>query len=52
MMYTGNDYLKTGGVIDYIPYNSVPVFLGGSCKVTSGIAIYTVYFRNINLKFS
>jgi len=32
MMYTGNDYLKTGGLIDYIPYNSVPVFLGGSCK--------------------
>jgi len=32
MMYTGSDYLKPGGLIDYIPEEFIPEFLGGTCK--------------------
>nr|CAB3265929.1 SEC14-like protein 5 [Phallusia mammillata] len=32
MMYTGTDYLGAGGLIDYIPRDLIPDFLGGTCK--------------------
>ncbi|XP_076809615.1 SEC14-like protein 1 isoform X1 [Clavelina lepadiformis] len=32
MMYTGTDYLGPGGLVDYIPAEFIPDFLGGSCQ--------------------
>lgn len=34
LFYGGNDYLHSpGGLVDYIPENYLPDFLGGTCKV-------------------
>nr|XP_018672529.1 SEC14-like protein 5 isoform X2 [Ciona intestinalis] len=32
MMYTGTDYMGAGGLVDYIPQEFIPEFLGGPCK--------------------
>jgi len=32
MMYTGTDYMGTGGLVDYMPEEYIPDFLGGKCK--------------------
>lgn len=38
LFYGGNDYnLSPGGLLDYIPENDVPDFLGGPCKVFKNI---------------
>lgn len=33
LLFGGNDYQEEGGLVDYIPQESVPDFLGGPCKV-------------------
>uniref|UniRef100_H2YPN9 SEC14-like protein 1 n=1 Tax=Ciona savignyi TaxID=51511 RepID=H2YPN9_CIOSA len=37
MMYTGTDYLECGGLVDYIPTEFIPDFLGGVSKVINTI---------------
>lgn len=32
MMYSGTDYLSPGGLVDYVPEEFIPDFLGGPCK--------------------
>ncbi|XP_026314031.1 protein real-time [Hyposmocoma kahamanoa] len=32
LFYGGKDYLQTGGLLDYIPKDLIPDFLGGPCK--------------------
>ncbi|XP_069684497.1 SEC14-like protein 1 isoform X1 [Periplaneta americana] len=32
LFYGGNDYQASGGLVDYIPQEFVPDFLGGSCR--------------------
>lgn len=32
LFYAGNDYQEPGGLIDYIPEEYIPDFLGGQCK--------------------
>lgn len=34
LFYGGNDYQASGGLVDYIPQEFVPDFLGGSCQVS------------------
>lgn len=34
LFYGGNDYQEPGGLVDYIPQEFVPDFLGGPCKVS------------------
>uniref|UniRef100_H2YPN6 SEC14-like protein 1 n=1 Tax=Ciona savignyi TaxID=51511 RepID=H2YPN6_CIOSA len=38
MMYTGTDYLECGGLVDYIPTEFIPDFLGGvsKCDIPEG----------------
>lgn len=33
LFYGGKDYLQPGGLLDYIPKDLIPDFLGGPCKV-------------------
>lgn len=33
LFYGGNDYQGTGGLVDYMPKENIPDFLGGECKV-------------------
>ncbi|KAK3853444.1 hypothetical protein Pcinc_040009, partial [Petrolisthes cinctipes] len=32
LFYGGNDYQGTGGLVDYMPKENIPDFLGGECK--------------------
>lgn len=32
MLYSGTDYLGPGGLVDYVPYEFIPDFLGGPCE--------------------
>lgn len=48
LFYGGKDYLQSsGGLVDYIPHEFVPNFLGGPCKVSIFITIilhtYKIY---------
>lgn len=33
LFYGGNDYQGPGGLVDYMPKENIPDFLGGECKV-------------------
>lgn len=33
LVYAGNDYQGTGGLVDYIEKEIIPDFLGGDCMV-------------------
>lgn len=33
LLFGGNDYQEEGGLVDYIPQEYFPDFLGGPCKV-------------------
>lgn len=34
LFYGGNDYQASGGLVEYIPQEFVPDFLGGPCQVS------------------
>jgi len=34
LFYGGNDYQANGGLVEYIPQEFVPDFLGGPCRVS------------------
>jgi hypothetical protein len=39
LFYGGNDYQASGGLVDYIPEEFIPDFLGGPCKVSHVSAV-------------
>nr|CAD7445480.1 unnamed protein product [Timema bartmani] len=53
LFYGGNDYQAAGGLVDYIPQEYIPDFLGGPCK-THGLAapntvprvLYSAHFQD------
>jgi hypothetical protein len=34
LFYGGNDYQANGGLVEYIPQEFIPDFLGGPCRVS------------------
>ena len=42
LFYGGNDYQGSGGLVDYIPQDFVPDFLGGPCRVST-VSMYHTY---------
>ncbi|CAG0891982.1 unnamed protein product [Darwinula stevensoni] len=36
LFYSGNDYLSSGGLVDYMDKDYIPDFLGGDCRVEVG----------------
>lgn len=52
MMYSGTDYSGPGGLVDYVPKEFIPEFLGGPCEVVVNnvIDFYHVIATDFDLK--
>lgn len=48
LFYGGKDYLQAGGLLDYIPKDLIPDFLGGPCKVRFLDHFHLYYTITIN----
>ncbi|PZC85864.1 hypothetical protein B5X24_HaOG215226 [Helicoverpa armigera] len=54
LFYGGKDYLQPGGLLDYIPKDLIPDFLGGPCKsdiVDATLNVPHQYFDSVRDKY-
>lgn len=53
LLFGGNDYQEEGGLVDYIPEEYVPEFLGGPCKAMiceGGLVPKSMYMTDVELE--